>query len=151
MSTPVLLLDSSALVAWILQQPGRWQPIQALLTNQGVGKVIAAPALTEIICTSRRKGNVSSPTQLQQVITAYVDIEPVLAQDALLAVSLQEDSNAAGDTYPDGSPATLSLGDSLILAVAARLGVPVVTFDRHWGYLFSKALLPSSIPTIVVP
>jgi PIN domain nuclease of toxin-antitoxin system len=80
-----------------------------------------------------------------------VGIEPVLPQDALLAVSLQEDSNTAGDTYRDGSPATLSLGDSLILAVAARLAVPVVTFDRHWNYLFSKGLLPPSIPNIVVP
>jgi PIN domain nuclease of toxin-antitoxin system len=40
---------------------------------------------------------------------------------------------------------TLSLGDSLILAVTERLGCQIVTIDRHWTFLADKGLLPVTI------
>jgi len=48
----------------------------------------------------------------------------------------------------NGKDHTLSLGDSLVLAVVERPGCPIVTSDRHWSWLADQDLLPVRVHQI---
>ena len=57
-------LDSSAMVAWILQESGRWQAVDALLNAPGAQPVLPGPALTECIMVVRVARNTTSSDQV---------------------------------------------------------------------------------------
>jgi len=56
-------LDTSALVAWVLQENSRWKAIDAALNAPGADPVLPAPGLTELITMVHRRGDLS-PAQL---------------------------------------------------------------------------------------
>ncbi|HNE88571.1 MAG TPA: PIN domain-containing protein [Actinomycetota bacterium] len=125
-------LDSSAMVAWMRQEAGRWRAVDALLNAPGAQPVLPGPALTECIVVARRAGNTSSPEQIATTLSAMgVTVEPPRDVDMLRAAGLLEDSWAHPGRHP-ASSVTLSFGDALILAVVERLGVKVLTADRYW-------------------
>jgi len=128
-------LDTSALVAWVLQENGRWRAIDALLSAQTADPVLPAPGLTELITTVRRRGN-TSPASLivASLVAKGVRFEMLLEPDLVRAAELSELSEAhPGPVHPGmRRPVTLSLGDSLILAIVERLGLQVVTLDKYW-------------------
>lgn len=130
-------LDSSAVVAWILQEDGRWQAVDALLKAPGARPVLPGPALTESIFVARRAGNKSSPELITMTLSAMrLEVEPALEVDMIRAARLLEASMGDPGRHPTtGEPLTLSLGDALILAVTERLGVKVLTGDRYWMQL----------------
>lgn len=139
MSTPIVL-DSSVLVAWVLQHAGRWQAVQRLL-NLPDEKVLPAPGLAEVIYISRERGNASAPAHLRAVLEGVTRIEPVTGEDALMAAQLHEISVSAGHAVGDRAR-TLSLAGSFVLAVAVRLKARVVTMDGHWKWLQERGRLP---------
>jgi PIN domain nuclease of toxin-antitoxin system len=127
-------LDSSALVAWILQEVPRWRAIDALLSAPTADPVLPAPGLTEVIETARRRGNASPSTLIANAVAAKGVRTELLAQtDLVRAAELIEMSKQhPGAPHPTtGRPVTLSLGDALILAVVERLGIPVDTLDKY--------------------
>jgi PIN domain nuclease of toxin-antitoxin system len=129
-------LDSSALVAWILQEVPRWRAIDALLSAPTADPVLPAPGLTEVIETARRRGNGSPSTLIANAVAAKgVRTELLAPTDLIRAAELIETSKQhPGAPHPTtGKPITLSLGDALILAVVERLGIPVVTLDTYWA------------------
>lgn len=135
-----VVLDSSAVVTWILQERG-WHAIDAILAR-GVDVVLPGPALTEVIDVARRRGNRSTPQQLADAVQAQgVRIEPSTIADLVRAAELAELARGHPGEYGAGRVMTLSLGDTLILAAAERLGAPVVTRDRYWTWLRDRGVL----------
>jgi len=127
-------LDSSAVLAWILQERGRWKLVDAVLNAADADPVLPGPVLTEVIVTARRRGNTSSAEHIANTLTAMgMRIEPAHDTDLLRAAALIElTQDHSGDHQLTTQRATLSLGDALILAVTERLGVQILTKDRYW-------------------
>jgi PIN domain nuclease of toxin-antitoxin system len=139
-----LALDSSAVLRWVLQEH-RWQVIQRLIDRPDIDLILPGPVLTEVINLAQRKGNVSSAAQLRSTLDiAGMIIEPAAADDLQRAGELLVMSRANPAVSGD-KIMTLSLGDSLILAVTERLECQIVAIDRHWTFLADKGLLPVKI------
>lgn len=132
-----VVFDSSAVVTWILQERG-WRAIDAIFAR-GVDAVLPGPALTEVIDVARRRGNRSTPQQLADAVQAQgVRIEPSTIADLVRAAELAELGRRHSGEHDAGRALTLSLGDTLILAAAERLGAPVVARDRYWAWLSDR-------------
>ena len=122
-----VVLDASALLAWILGERGA----------DTVGKmlpvaVIPVPNLVEVLYRAPERGHRMSPTQLMEhVLDMGLAVEPLMPGDVLRAAELIACSRAARDRAGD----CLSLGDGTCLAVAERLGLPVIGGDRLWADL----------------
>ena len=127
-------LDSSAVVAWVLQEAPRWRAIDAILTRPDADPVLPGPALSEVITVSRKRGNASSVQLLATALLARMRVEHCTTEDLVRAAELYEAAEGdPGSLHPiTGTRATLSRADSLILAVVERLEVTVVTRDQYW-------------------
>ncbi len=140
-------LDSSAVLRWILQEQ-RWQVVERLVKSDLVDLVLPGPVLAEVIDRAHAKGNVSTPDQLRLALSAAgMRVEPPTVADLQVAGELLIVSRANIEQR-DGKAHSLSLGDSLVLAVSARLDCPVVTSDRHWSWLAERDLLPMQVHQI---
>jgi PIN domain nuclease of toxin-antitoxin system len=143
----VVGLDSSAVLRWVLQEQ-RWQVIERLVKSDQVELVLPGPVLTEVIHRAHAKGNVSTPEQLQLALSAAgMRVEPPTAADLMVAGELLITSRNNVEQR-EGKEHSLSLRDSLVLAVVGRLGCPVVTSDRHWSWLAERHLLPVQVHQI---
>jgi predicted nucleic acid-binding protein len=92
-----VVLDSSAVVTWILQERG-WRAIDAIFAR-GVDVVLLGPALTEVIDVARRRGNRSTPQQLADAVQAQgVRIEPSTIADLVRAAELARGHPGDRDT-----------------------------------------------------
>ena len=110
------VLDSSAVLAVILEEPGAERVVAYL-----PGAKLSAVNLGEVVAKLR---DLAVPEQTVGAIIAglQVDIRPHHRGDALSAGFLRPLTRAAG----------LSLGDRACLALAASLGLPAITADRSW-------------------
>jgi ribonuclease VapC len=126
-----VVLDASALVAWVLNERGG-TTIDKLL------HVAVAPAsgVTETLYRARDRGSTMSAHDLYDSITGLgVEIEPVTAEDTVRAAELIETSRRARQRPKDS---TLSLGDGLCIAVSERLKLVITGGDEHWATLSLK-------------
>ena len=122
-----VVLDAFAVIAWILRERGA-ATVDRLLPYA----VIPAPNLTESLHVSRDRGHQLSCDQLHARILAvgaeiepYTDDDTVRGAELLLYIDAKPGPNAAG----------LSLGDAMCIAVAERLGLPIVGDDQLWSAL----------------
>lgn len=142
-----VVLDSSTVLTWILQEP-RWQVVDQLLQQSSTDPVLPTPGLAEVVAMARKKGNQTTGPDLASTLSGVgIRFEEFTADDGVVAAGLREMSDAnPGPVNPrTGNPSTLSLGDTCILAVAIRLGTAVLTRDQHWAWLKSRGLLPVNI------
>ena len=112
----VAVLDASALLAMLLNEPGG-EIVSAVLAESAVSAV----NLAEVVGYYARNG--ASEQSIQ------------LALGALPVDRIPFDNNLAVKTgllLPLTKLAGLSLGDRACLALAAQLGVRVITADRAW-------------------
>ena len=110
------VLDSSAVLAVILEEPGA-ALVEALLP----GAKVSAVNFGEVAAKLCDLG-MPQPTVETVLGGLQVDVRAHDREAALAAGFLRTATRAAG----------LSLGDRACLALAAALGVPVVTADRSW-------------------
>jgi ribonuclease VapC len=113
-----IVLDASAVIAFLQGEPGGEQVEQALQSERCV---VTAANQAEIIAKSLDRGVDAQSIQAILAGLAYTAID-VLAEDGLQAGFLRALTRNAG----------LSLGDRLCLTVAKRLQAPVLTADRPW-------------------
>lgn len=114
------VLDSSAVLAAFRGEPGA-AAVLAALTG---GAVMSTVNLAEVV------------TKLQEGGVPDADIGPMIDQLNVTIVDFDQ-----AQAYPTGllrrqtRAAGLSLGDRACLALAQRLGLPVLTADRAWTTL----------------
>ena len=93
-------LDSSAVLAWILQERGRWKLVDAVLNEADADPVLPGPVLTEVIVTARRRGNTSSAQHISDTLTAIgMRVEPAHDADLLRAAEARVNGRK-NDAFP---------------------------------------------------
>lgn len=112
----MIVFDSSAVLAFLLRESGGDDIADAL-----AGSIISTVNLAEIVTVLSRGGNPQD------------EVRAVIADLALVAVPPDEAMALdAGFLHYATRSAGLSLGDRFCLALARKLGAPVMTADRAW-------------------
>ena len=125
MTNRLVVLDASAVLAWVLREQGH-KVIDRLLASA----VLPASAMVEVLYRAPERGHRLRPTQLHDDLLALgLDVEPVTDHDTVRAAELIGASRSARTPADSRS---LSLGDGLCLAVAERLRLPVSGGDEYW-------------------
>jgi len=111
-----IILDSSALLAALLNEPGADQVARVIDSS-----LILAVNLAEVASGLVRNGatEVEARSALRRVAVTVISADEALAIDA-------------GLMRPITDRAGLSLGDRFCFALARRLSAPVLTGDRNW-------------------
>ncbi len=119
-----VLLDASALLAYLHREPG----FEAVRTALREGAAIGTVNLAEVLGKVREKGR--DAARIHAALRALgLEVLPFNEADAALAGELGALAKKHG----------LALGDRAALAQAMRLGVPVLTADRIWAELGLEA------------
>lgn len=117
-----LVLDASALLAYLRDEPGAELVAEAIAD----GVVISTVNLAEVLSRSADRG--ADPAKIAAKLTqsglldGAITVEPFTTADAIDAARLRPLTRDAG----------LSLGDRACLALARRLGIPALTADTAW-------------------
>lgn len=120
-----VVLDASALLAWVLHERGA-ATVGRLLPFS----VIPAPNLVEVLYRAPERGHrMSRDTLHTHVLAMGISVEPLTGADVVRAADLIGGSRAAD------ADKSLALGDGLCLAVAERLDLPVTGGDLLWAEL----------------
>ncbi len=126
MHSEKIVVDASALLAWLLNERG------GNTINKILDLAIApVSVIVEVLYRAGEKGLKTPPAQiLQDLESVGVSIEPILPIDSLRAAELITISRKKRKSKEDSS---LSLGDGLCIAVAERLGLPLTGGDKYWN------------------
>jgi PIN domain nuclease of toxin-antitoxin system len=120
-----VVLDASALLAWVLKERGH-ETVYRLLPFG----VITAPNLIEVLTRAVSRGHTMAPGHLHgRILDTGLHVESVTDDDVARATELILASRALAG---EGS---LSLGDALCLACAERLKLTVTGGDQLWELL----------------
>jgi PIN domain nuclease of toxin-antitoxin system len=117
-AAPGCVLDTSALLAWLWKEPGE-DIVQRALTAGGCR--LSAVNLAELLAKFS-DASLAALDGLALVQELELIVLPFEAADAV------ESARLRAATRPMG----LSLGDRACLALAIRLGLPVLSADRAW-------------------
>lgn len=112
------VLDASALLAFLLEEPGQ----QAVADAIDEGAAVCAGNLAEVVTVLVRGG-----TPVDRA-TKVVSNLPITCHDLDFDLALQ-----CGALFAATRSAGLSLGDRMCLALALREGIPALTADRAWS------------------
>jgi len=111
-----VILDASAVLAFLLREPGQDRVMEALLREPRMTTVNFAEVVTRYVL----RGAAAQGERLREELpVVFVSVDEDLALQAALMASV---------TRPLG----LSLGDRICLALARRTGLPALTADRSW-------------------
>lgn len=109
-----VVLDASAVLAWLQQEPGG-----AEIRDMFDGGIITATNWSEVLQKVRQHGG--DPGEVGLLLRSLgLGVSPVT----------RVDGERSADLWDRDTP--LSLGDRLCLAVAYRLELPAVTADTRW-------------------
>ncbi|MBI4312161.1 MAG: type II toxin-antitoxin system VapC family toxin [Chloroflexi bacterium] len=114
-----VVLDASALLAYLNEETGR-DAVAPVVPKA----IISTVNWVEVVQKLLARGIVYVPVK-DALVGAGLEILPFTASEAEVAAELEAQTKPLG----------LSLGDRACLALARRLGVPVLTTDRIWGQL----------------
>jgi PIN domain nuclease of toxin-antitoxin system len=114
------VLDASALLAFMFDEPGAAIVEQALADGAFISAVNWAEVLTEI-----GRPVHDDAQRLMRLLGDALTIHPLTAEDGPAIAALRSITRSIG----------LSLGDRACLALAHRLGLPALTTDRSWTQL----------------
>lgn len=127
---PHLVLDSSALLAYLRAEPGRDRVRVALEQSTAISAVNWAEVLSKLVDFGY-DANAAGEQFRDRGPGAALTIWPFDERFARLVASLRD------QTRPYG----LSLGDRACLALGSLLQVPILTADRKWGELKIRVAL----------
>jgi ribonuclease VapC len=113
-----VILDASAILAYLLQEPGGESVAEAIDSGAGLGTANLAEVMTRLV-----RDGVAVDTARQVLSALPVTLFDLDADLALRAGALVLATRKFG----------LSLGDRLCLALAIREIVPAVTADTAWA------------------
>ncbi len=113
---PEYVLDASALLAWLNQEPGK-ERVEQLLARSVISTVNLSETLQKSLASGADVAGLRQDLEALGVVTSSFT-----AEDAELAAGLWRRTARLG----------LSLADRCCLATARRLGLPALTADRDW-------------------
>jgi PIN domain nuclease of toxin-antitoxin system len=111
-----VILDASAILAFLLAEPGQDRVAEALLEDTTMTTVNFAEVATKYVLRGAKE---RARTLADRLPLTLVPVDQDLALRAALMADLTR-------------PAGLSLGDRICLALAQRTGQTVLTADRSW-------------------
>lgn len=117
-----MVLDASALLAFLQGEPGAERVAEALARPAAISAINYAEALGKLADDVETAGELAHRLEAEGFVGGVLRVEPVLAEDAPAIASLRRSTRHRG----------LSLGDRACLALALRLRLPVMTADRTW-------------------
>lgn len=110
-----VVLDASAVLAWLQDEPGAEAVDEALYDG-----TVSAANWAEVLQKVRDSGRDADETSLL-----------LRALGVVVTDVTRGDGECAAELWSRDRP--LSLGDRLCLATASRLGLPVLTAERVWA------------------
>ena len=114
------VFDSSAILAYFSNEPGSAVVVERMREDWSISAVNLSEVIAKIVERGGTDGQIDAAmTQLA------ARVQPFDAEQARAAGVLRRPTRSAG----------LSLGDRACLALALRLGAPVLTTDRSWAGL----------------
>ncbi|WP_428535145.1 type II toxin-antitoxin system VapC family toxin [Rhodopila sp.] len=111
-----MILDASALLAFLLPEPGKERVTEALLGNATMTTINFAEVATKYVL---RGAKARAETLADRVPVTPIPVDADLALRSALMADLTR-------------PAGLSLGDRVCLAMGQRTGHTILTADRSW-------------------
>ncbi len=111
-----MILDASAILAFLLAEPGQERVAEALLEDTTMTTVNFAEVATKYVLRGAKE---RARTLAERLPLTLVPVDQDLALRAALMADLTR-------------PAGLSLGDRVCLALGQRTGQTVLTADRAW-------------------
>jgi len=121
----VAVLDASALLAYLRDEPGVEAVVDALAGGAAISTVNLAEVLTELAGAGIPPETATADLRSRGIIGGALVLEPFREADALLCAALRAATAHAG----------LSLADRACLALGRRLGSSVLTADHAWQAL----------------
>lgn len=125
MTASVHVIDASALLAFLHDEPGASQVSECLEAS-----LISSVNLSEVMQKAKQFGADTAGLD-EDLIELGIRIEPFSVQHALIAADLWQTTRASG----------LSLADRACLALAVEQDAPVLTADRVWGEITLPAVV----------
>ena len=119
------VLDASALLAWLQNEPGAERVDAALHGGATIHTVNWAEVLTKLASKGAVPTEVATELTERGMLGQLLSVDPGAAEDAVSVADLYAVTRSAG----------LSLGDRYCLALGQRLNQPVLTTDRAWETL----------------
>lgn len=119
------VLDASALLAFLQGEPGAERVAEALARPAAISAVNYAEALGKLAEDGETAEELARHFEAEGLVGGVLEVEAVLPEDAPAIAALRRSTRHLG----------LSLGDRACLALALRLGLPVMTADRAWREL----------------
>jgi ribonuclease VapC len=111
-----VILDASAVLAFLLREPGQDRVTEVLLTEPRMSTVNLAEVVTKYVL----RGFAAQGERLRDELpVVFVPVDEDLALQAAFMISVTK-------------PLGLSLGDRICLALARRTGLTALTADRSW-------------------
>ncbi len=129
--TPAAVLDASALIAYVRNEPGASEVRKAFHKEVAISAVNWAEVLSKLADAGFDPGVTSRTLREQAPIGPALAIWPFDEQLAQDVAHLREQTKRFG----------LSLGDRACLALGLFLKVPILTADRRWGDLKLRVTL----------
>jgi PIN domain nuclease of toxin-antitoxin system len=111
-----VILDASAILAFLLAEPGQDRVAEALLRDATMTTVNFAEVASKYVL---RGAKARAETLAERLPVTFVPVDLDLALRAAMMADLTR-------------PAGLSLGDRVCLALGQRTGQTVLTADRAW-------------------
>jgi ribonuclease VapC len=119
------VLDASALLAFLQGEQGSERVAEALPRPTAISAVNYAEALGKLAEDGEAPEELARRFEAEGLVGDVIEVEAVLPGDAPAIAGLRRSTPHLG----------LSLGDRACLALALRLGLPVLTADRAWQEL----------------
>ena len=129
------VLDASALLAYLNDEPGAEAVEEALSSGARVGAVNWAEVLSKVAEKGGDPGLLEDRLERSGVLGQALRVMPLTREDALII----------GELRPLTKEAGLSLADRACLALAIRLSLPALTTDRAWKNLDKDAKAPRDV------
>jgi PIN domain nuclease of toxin-antitoxin system len=116
------VLDASALLAYLNDEPGAQVVEDALVRGSAMSAVNMAEVLSKLTDIGEDPDEVTKELERRGLLGGRLTVFPLTAADAVVIANLHRKTKAHG----------LSLGDRACLGLALRFRVPAVTADRAW-------------------
>ena len=117
------VLDASALLAYLNEEPGADVVEKALAAGSAIGTVNWAEVLSKAMETGIAPETLAAELGKRGILKNTLDVLPLIIEDSMEIARLR----------PLTRPFGLSLGDRACLALGKRLSIPILTADRIWA------------------